>query len=404
MLFRSTTHSGKDDYLDIGHGLKDDGTQLYALDEVIHGDRFHTTDIDPERPGLETFLIQQNNGSGLATAFIDPGTGKILKKWYAGNVVDVGRGVAGDFDSSSKGCEFFSTQANTYDSKGNVLYTSKPFPPETIWWDGDLLREFVATVGSTSESPAIEKFNPADPANKTRIYTIYNETPPGVYQAYGGRPQFWGDLFGDWREEYLCVANDNSEMRIYTTKNPASVRLYTLMHNAQYRDQTTVKGYVQSSYVDYYLGNGMEPPVPAPYSNARLVWRGDGTNNWDASSTANWFTNNLWVSNTMPVAFNPTDTVLFDMTGSNNTAINLASSLTPGEVTVYSPKNFIFGGNGSLDGAMKLTKAGKGSLTFSGTNNYTGATLKVKEPLPAFVSFNAPSNEPLPLKIKFFGE
>ena len=57
-----------------------------------------------------------------------------------------------------------------------MLYTAHPFPPEAIWWDGDLLREFCATVGSTAESPAIDKFNPANPATNSRLFTIYNES------------------------------------------------------------------------------------------------------------------------------------------------------------------------------------------------------------------------------------
>ncbi len=377
--FADVDNDGKDEYCDIAFALDDDGTLLFSQSEVGHGDRYHITDIDPERPGLERYAIQQDNASGLATFLCEAGTGKMIKKWYAGSVVDVGRGLAADIDPGSKGCEMFSTMANIYNSKGIAIYSSHPFPPESIWWDGDLTREFVGVPGSTGESPAIEKFNPANPGSNNRLYTIYNETPPGVYQAYGGRPAFWGDLFGDWREEMLVVANDNSELRIYTTKNPSTTRLYTLMHNGQYRDQTTTKGYVQSSYVDYYLGTGMEQPAPAPFSNAKLVWRGGGANDWDAGVTANWFTNNLWVSNTTPVVFNG-ESVLFDMTGSNNTAINLAGSLTPGEVTVYAPKDYTFDGAGSLDGAMKLTKAGRGKLIFTGTNNYTGNTLIAEGP------------------------
>ena len=51
--------------------------------------------------------------------------------------------------------------------------------------------------------------------------------------------------------------NAACELRIYCTKNASTTRLYTLMHNPQYRDETTTKGYVQSSMVDYYLGTGM---------------------------------------------------------------------------------------------------------------------------------------------------
>ena len=98
--------------------------------------------------------------------------------------------------------------------------------------------------------------------------------------------------------------------------------------------------------------------------------------------TANWFTNWFYVgnANTNPAPFNAGDTVLFDLTGSNNTAIALSGSLTPGDVRVHSPKDYTFDGGGSLDGTMALTKAGAGKLTFNGTNTYTGATMIAEGP------------------------
>jgi autotransporter-associated beta strand protein len=207
------------------------------------------------------------------------------------------------------------------------------------------------------------------------VVSIYNE---GVHTAYGGRPAFWGDIFGDWREEFIVVANDYSEIRIYSTTIQATNRLYCLMQNPEYRDQYTCKGYYQASYPDYYLGEQMQPPAIPPVSNAKLTRRGNAGTNWDAGSTANWFTNNLWISNNTAVAFNVGDTVLFDISGSNN-AINLNGSLQPGAVTVHSPKDFSFNG-GSLNGAMQLTKAGAGKLIFNNTNNFTGRTLICESP------------------------
>jgi fibronectin-binding autotransporter adhesin len=363
-------NDGKDEFCDIGYSIDDDGTLLYSIGEVTHGDRFHTTDVEPDRPGLETFIIQQNNPTGLATALFDAGTGTFLKKWYAGDVVDVGRGVISDMDAGQKGYEMFSTQPGIFNGKGEQIYTSQPFPPETIWWDADLGREFIATVGSTAEAPAISKFNPANPANLTRLYTIYNETAPGVYQAYGGRPAFWGDILGDWREELLCVANDNSELRIYTTKLDASARIYTPMHNPQYRCQTTTKGYVQSSYTDYYLGYGMTEVPPPPMSEAKLVWRGGtGSSAWDSGITPSWKEGGLNAN------FASGDRVLFDLSGDASTAVQLDGVLQPGAVDVRSPDDFtIDGGAGSLAGTMTLVKSGAGSLILSGNHSYTGKT------------------------------
>jgi autotransporter-associated beta strand protein len=363
-------NDGKDEFVEIGFVIDDNGTQLFNIAEMVHGDRFHLTDIDPDRPGLENFIIQQNNGTGLATAIFDPGTGAMIKKWYAGGVVDVGRGLAADFDASVKGCEFFSTRPGIFDAKGNQIHAAQPFPGEAIWWDADLSREFVATVGSTAVSPAINKFNPANPANPSRIYTIYNETTPGTYQAYGGRPQFWGDILGDWREEYLCVATDNSELRIYTPKTLSTTRLYTLMHNPQYRAQTTTKGYVQASYVDYHLGTGMTPPPPPPIGDADLVWRGGpGGTTWDNGITTSWDDDGA------AAPFAPGNAVRFDIGADATTPVALVDTLNPSSVTVRSPKDHTFdGSSGSLAGSMKLVKAGKGSLAISGSHSFTGTT------------------------------
>ena len=370
-------HDGIDDLVEIGSVNSGfDGQPLFDT-EIVHGDRCHITDIDPDHPGLETFVIQQNNATLLATALYESATGKFLKKWYAGGFVDVGRGIAIDLDPNHKGCELYSTQPGIFDCKGNQIFANNIWPPEGVWWDADLSRELEDGANSGATTPVIEKFNPST-GTAGRLYTIYSE---GVHQAYGGRAAFWGDIFGDWREELVLVANDYSEIRIYTTTTSATNRIYCLMQDPAYRAQATVKGYYEANYPDYYLGTGMQPPPPPPISDAKLVWRGGGGNEWDTGATANWLTNNLWISNTTLVAFTSGDTVLFDMTGSNNTSINLSGTLAPGAVTVHSPKDYTFDGTGSLTGTMKLTKAGGGKLTLSGTNTFTGATTVWEGPL-----------------------
>jgi autotransporter-associated beta strand protein len=377
-------NDGKDEYVDIGNVVKADGSGQInenVLTEVGHGDRFHVADIDPDRPGEEMFLIQQNNGTGLATVYSAADKSSVIRKWYASGVVDVGRGTIGAFMPALFGLQFFSTQPGVFDAKGNQIFASGPFPPETIWWDGDLGREFCSTIGSTSTSPGIDKFN-ATNGSTGRLFSIYSDPqapgyPYNNYIAYGGRPQFWGDILGDWREELICVASDNSELRIYTTKiadlpktsGGANFRIYTLMQNPQYRVQATTKGYVQSSYVDYYLGYGMTPPPPPPMVDAKLVWKGGaGTSTWDSGTTASWSNNGA------NSTFTNGDTVRFDLSGNNATVVMLNGTLQPGALTVYNPKDYMFAGTGSLAGPMKLTKVGAGSLTLPGTHTFTGRT------------------------------
>ncbi|MEY4385426.1 MAG: hypothetical protein RLY20_709, partial [Verrucomicrobiota bacterium] len=366
-------HDGRDDLVQIGSVVSDNGTNgvLVYDTELTHGDRYHISDLDPDRPGLEMYAIQQNNTTLLATSLQDMRSGTLYKKWYSGGVTDVGRGLTLDMNPAYRGCEFYSTQPGLFDAKGNQIASRKPWPWEAIWWDTGVTRLLFAARDADGVRPAIYRWNLATETNDI----VYNVQTEGVHSAFGARPAFFGDILGDWREEFVVVADDFSALRIYSTTTPATNRIYCLMQNPQYRVQCTYKGYYQASYVDYYLGNDM-PAVPIPpISNAELVWRGGGSNIWDASSTANWLTNNLWISNEITVPFAPGQTVLFDLSGSNHTSIHLNGSLTPGDVRVWSPKDYTFAGDGELAGGMALTKAGAGRLTFSGTNTYTGRTL-----------------------------
>ncbi len=368
--FADVNNDGRDEFVDIGYTLQHDGTQLFNIPEVVHGDRFHITDMDPDRPGLETYIIQQNNPSGLATALFSTEDGRFIRKWYASSIVDVGRGLAIDIDPDHKGYEMFSTQPGIYDARGERITrygNNRPWPTEGIWWDGDLGREFLASVGSEGRSPAINRLGAT--GDDSRIQPNYYNQDGGSYWLYGARANFWGDILGDWREEFVCVTHNNSQLRIYSTILPTSHRLYTLMHNPQYRIQATTKGYTQAPYVDYYLGHGMTPPPPPPMVDADLVWRGGpGPAVWDAGGAMPWDRDG------QPDSFSPGDTVRFDIGGDATASIALTGTLQPVAVTVYSPRDYVFAGDGSLSGAMKFTKAGAGSLTLAGDHPFTGTT------------------------------
>lgn len=361
-------NDGKDEICDIGYVLDDDGTQLFVT-PLTHGDRFHIADIDPDRPGLETFAIQQNNPTMLATALYESGTGAMIRKWYAGGIVDVGRGISLDINSAHKGYEMYSTQPGIYNSKGQQIYANNVWAPEGLWWDGDLGREFIDGAGSGALNPVINKFNPATGVSD-RVWSLYNDWGSySIHQPYGGRPAFWGDILGDWREELVFVQSDYSALRIYTTTTPATNRLYTLMHNPQYRCQTTTKGYVQASYVDYYLGYGMSATVPpAPMAPSDLTWAAGPV--WDAGSATSW-TNTAGSAAT----FTQGNRVLFDVSGNNAAAVALTGNLNPGAVTFFNPQDFTLDGTaGSLGGGMTFTKSGRGKVTLTGSHGYTGMT------------------------------
>lgn len=87
----------------------------------------------------------------------------------------------------------------------------------------------------------------------------------GAVTALGNSvyPHLVGDILGDWREEVVLTGAGFDELIIFTTDRPTGTRLYTLAHNPAYRNGLTLKGYLQSSNVDYFLGHGMTaPPQP----------------------------------------------------------------------------------------------------------------------------------------------
>jgi hypothetical protein len=70
-------------------------------------------------------------------------------------------------------------------------------------------------------------------------------------------------MFGDWREEVLFEQSGGASIRIYSTAIPTEKRIYTLMHDPEYRNSMNEKGYQQSRMLDYFLGFGMtDPPAP----------------------------------------------------------------------------------------------------------------------------------------------
>ncbi|HOT73830.1 MAG TPA: hypothetical protein PLX18_11720 [Anaerohalosphaeraceae bacterium] len=249
---------GMDEVCHIGFVLDNNGTLLYNLADsgIVHGDRWHIGKFDPDRAGLQGYGIQQDNPSGLHFCYYDAGTGEIL--WsYSGEVGDVGRGDAGDLDPHYRGFEVWAFDGVWNGPSGTQITASgQPWPCLRLWWDGDDLSEIF-------NDGKIEKWN-YNAASVSRLASVWKFTTDAYQRSDGGLPKFYGDILGDWREEVILVNGDNTKLGIFTTDIPTSRRLYTLAHNPEYRNCMTIKGYMQSHHLDYYLGDGMStPPTPA---------------------------------------------------------------------------------------------------------------------------------------------
>ncbi|KAK1459756.1 hypothetical protein CMEL01_02755 [Colletotrichum melonis] len=252
--------NGKDEVLEIGFALNGDGTERYTLGDqgIIHGDRFHLAKIDPNREGLQGYGVQQRNPDLIYEYYYDGSSGEIIWKHVGNNVTDVARGMVGDIDPTHPGMEVWSF-SGVYNAKENELTESDtelaPWPHLGLWWDGDELLELF-------NDGKFEKWDWENPSTSNSLPRILRVSDFGGVTA-GRYPNFIGDILGDWREEVIVTNEAADELLIFTTDQPSDIRLYTLAHNPAYRNAMTLKGYMQSHHVDYFLGTDMKtPPQP----------------------------------------------------------------------------------------------------------------------------------------------
>ncbi len=381
---------GRDEFLNGGFGLKYDGTLAFNS-QISHGDRFRTGDIDPDRPGLETFAIQQNASNMLGMLTYDAATGRAINKFFMSGVGDVGRGECMDVDSTRLGYEMWSTMANMYDAKGNVVFEgATPFPNEGVWWDGDLQREELTSADGNGFNADIRKYDINSHDFGTRLIEFAKMTNWQVKSEYGRRPAFFGDIAGDWREEVLLEKKGNASVTLkdkngndsigtvetcpgfvgFSTDYPSNIRLYCLMQNPAYRMQATTKGYYQSAFPDYYLGYKMQtPPIP-PVQKAKLTWK--------SGTTFDKLTSNFLLEDEKTsVAFSDGDDLMFDISGVNTAAIQMNADLAPSKLWAMNPKgkDYTISGAGKFTGTMELVKSQYGNFTLNGNHTYTGKTI-----------------------------
>ncbi|HVS51127.1 MAG TPA: rhamnogalacturonan lyase [Opitutaceae bacterium] len=247
---------GRDEILYGAIAIDDDGHGLYTTGRG-HGDAYHVSDLDPDRPGLEIYGPHETPSlyGDAGSEMHDARTGEII--WsVSGQGADVGRGVAIDIDPRYRGAEMWSARGGLYSAKGELITNSRPSQMNfAIWWDADLLREIL-------DGTTISKWDWIN----NRTTTLLSASGCSSNNSTKSTPCLSADLFGDWREEVVFRSSDNRELRIYTTTIPATNRLYTLMHDPQYRLAIAWQNvaYNQPPHPGFFLGDGMSPaPRPA---------------------------------------------------------------------------------------------------------------------------------------------
>lgn len=253
---------GKDEIVFGAMTIDDNGKGLYSTG-LGHGDALHVSDLDPSRPGLEVFDIQERFSDAGAN-FRDARTGEVIWKKPSIKAGDdgegPGRGLALDIDPRYPGYECWVFGAGIFglfDNKGNQI-TPKT-PPSCnfgVFWDGDVLGELLN--GTTIAKWKYDSATTEVLLDAARYNCVRNNGTKST-------PVLSADLFGDWREEVIWRTGDNQELRIFSTTIPTEKKFYTLMHDPQYRLSVAWQNvaYNQPPHTGFHIGEGMkDPPKP----------------------------------------------------------------------------------------------------------------------------------------------
>ncbi len=226
--------------------IKSDGTRGCSTN-LGHGDALHASDFIPDRPGLEVF-IPHEGGNSRNYSLRDAETCEIVFQGPAnGGEEGPGRGVAGDVDPDHPGAEFWTNSSDRLGEDGQSVGARPGSTNFLLWWDGDETRELLDG-------------NHVDKVGGGRLLTA-----DGCSSINGTKstPNLSADLIGDWREEVIFRCGTN--LRLYTTTDVTTRRIYTLMHDPQYRSAISWQqsAYNQPPHPSFHIGSGMMPP-PAP--------------------------------------------------------------------------------------------------------------------------------------------
>ncbi|MFD2213484.1 rhamnogalacturonan lyase [Metabacillus endolithicus] len=258
---------GKQEIIYGSSTIDHDGSLLYSSSDVMpeesatpgvtaglgHGDALHVADIDPNREGLEIFMVHEGGRyAPYGYALRDAKTGEVIYGGYTGK--DTGRGMVGDVDPTQKGLETWAVGLWTAD--GTKINDKAPGTNMNIKWAANMTTQIIN--GAIENTPTIDDWLKG---------TVLTASGTRTNNYTKGNPSLVADIFGDWREELLVRTEDSQSIRIYLSTEVTDRKLHTLMHDPQYRTGIAWQnvGYNQPSYTSYYFAsdtNWEEVSVP----------------------------------------------------------------------------------------------------------------------------------------------
>ena len=226
------------------------GEGLYST-RMGHGDAMHLMQFAPDMQGLQVWDCHENHRDG--SSFRNAATGEVL--FQVKSKMDVGRCMAADVDPRHKGVEMWSLDSGGIrDIQGKVIRPSiDSFSVNMgLWWDGDLLRELL-------DKNRVTKYDWEE--DVCRPIMIFN----GATSINGTKanPCLQGDLVGDWREEVLLRAEDDSSLRLYVTRIPTEYRFHTFLEDPVHRISIATQNvaYNQPTQPGFYFGADLKEGV-----------------------------------------------------------------------------------------------------------------------------------------------
>ncbi len=254
---------GKDEIVYGGAALNSDGTLRYSTG-LGYGYAAYVGDFDPDHAGREVWAIHSDYDSAEYIAEFRDDKGNIIFGDKPTLIKENGRAMVADIDSTSRGYEMWSYIVNDiHSAKGTPIKLDKSLTPDgeefrylgslvptsfRIYYDGDLQDELL-------DGPVISKFNSV----KRTIETYFQgDSTLGLIgnQSVKNYPGLVADMFGDWREEMIFRSErDSSKIYILSTPVTTPHRLYSLMHDAQYRQAVAWQNtaYNLPPHPSYYL-------------------------------------------------------------------------------------------------------------------------------------------------------
>jgi hypothetical protein len=223
-----------------------------------HGDALHIGDLIPSRKGIEVFMVHEAAPQPRSEVH-DADTCAVVWKGPAlrtaaqtgGDAEDNGRGVCDDVSAANPGAECWSAlDTNLLSATNGSSLGAEPSAQNfLIYWDADESREL-------EDGTTITKVGGG---------TLLSASGCGSNNGTKATPTLTADLLGDWREELVLRESNNTGLRVYTTTDVTARRIYTLMHDPQYRMQVSSEqaAYNQPPHPGFHIGSGMaDPPQP----------------------------------------------------------------------------------------------------------------------------------------------